>query len=192
MERSISNWGARLRDGFVRRVYARHNQAAPIRDAVAASLRELDAGGLGADLGSGPDKLHRRLLRVDLMQDGRPDCRADLHRLPFRDGALRLVVSREVFEHLADPWEAAREVRRVLAPGGLLYLQTPFIIGRHAGPDDYWRFTKQGLERLLTESGLRIERLEEAVGAGTGAYRIAVELAAGFGAAMNPSAYRPA
>lgn len=177
---------------FVDGIYARHNHAPRVRAGVAEALRELDQGGLGADLGCGPDRLHPRMLRVDLMPEGGPDCRADLHRLPFRDGALCVVISREVFEHLADPWEAAREVRRVLAPGGLLYLQTPFIIGRHAGPDDYWRFTRQGLERLLEQSGLRIERLEPAVGAGTGIYRIAVEFAAAMGAAVSPKAYLPA
>jgi len=177
---------------FVRGIYARHNDAASIRSAVAEALSELDGGGLGVDLGCGPDKLHPRLLRIDLMPEGKPDCRADLHKLPFRDGGLRVVISREVFEHLADPWAAAREVHRVLEPGGLLYLQTPFVIGRHAGPDDYWRFTRQGLERLLKQSGLEVERLETAVGAGTGAYRIAVEFVAALGAAITPRAYLPA
>ena len=177
---------------FVHGIYARHNEAPRVKAAVAETLRELDAGGRGADLGCGPNKLHPRLLRVDLMPEGKPDCRADLHHLPFRDGALRVVISREVFEHLADPWAAAREVHRVLEPGGLLYLQTPFIIGRHAGPDDYWRFTRQGLEQLLGQSGLRLERLETSVGPGTGIYRIAVEFVAALGAAVTPRAYLPA
>ncbi len=182
----------RVYEGFIRAVYSRHNQSRKVRMAVASALAELDGGGVGADLGAGPDKLHSRLLRVDLMPQGRPDCRADLERLPFRDASLNLVVSREVFEHLADPWLAAREVERVLAPGGLLYLQTPFIIGRHAGPDDYWRFTRQGLRRLIESSGLRVERLETAVGAGTGLYRIAVEFWAAVAASAWSTAYLPA
>ena len=185
--------GGRLYRSFVDGVYSRHNHSRKVREAVAAALGELGSGpALGADLGCGPDRLHPRLLRVDLMPEGRPDCRASLDRLPFADGSLRLVISREVFEHLADPWTAIREVERVLAPGGLFYLQTPFIIGRHAGPDDYWRFTRQGLERLVSESGLRLERLETAVGPGTGMYRIAVEFWAAIAASAWSAAYLPA
>ena len=40
--------------------------------------------------------------------------------LPFADGALDLVFSRFVFQHLADPGAAAAEIRRVLKPGGLV------------------------------------------------------------------------
>lgn len=181
-----------LYERFIRGVYSRHNQSRRVRAATAAALRELDGGGIGADLGCGPDRLHPRLVRVDLMPDGAPDCRAGLDRLPFEDASLRVVVSREVFEHLADPWAAGREVARVLEPGGLFYLQTPFIIGRHAGPDDYWRFTRQGLRRLIEASGLQLERLETSVGAGTGIYRIAVEFCAGLASAAWSPAYLPA
>ncbi len=38
--------------------------------------------------------------------------------LPFRDGALDLVVMNEVIEHVADDRATLREVARVLAPGG--------------------------------------------------------------------------
>ena len=191
MERSIP-LGRRAYELFVHGVYSRHNRSPKVRRAIADALAELEHGGLGADLGCGPDRLHPRLLRVDLMPDGRPDCRADLERLPFADSSLTVVVSREVFEHLADPWAAIREAARVLRPGGLLYLQTPFVIGRHAGPSDYWRFTRQGLERLIESSGLRVERLETAVGPGTGFYRIAVEFGAALAASVWPRAYLPA
>ncbi|MCB9383280.1 MAG: class I SAM-dependent methyltransferase [Bryobacterales bacterium] len=183
----------RLHAWTVRCVYARHNQAPPVRAAVAGALAELDrSGGWGLDLGSGGSRLHPRMLRLDIDPAGRPDCRGSAEQLPFADSSLRVIVSQEVFEHLPDPWTAIREVRRVLAPGGALYLQTPFIIGYHPGPSDYWRFTNEGLERLVASAGLELERLETAVGAGTGMYRIATEFCAVMAAAVWQRAYLPA
>jgi SAM-dependent methyltransferase len=182
-----------LRAWTVRRVYARHNEARPVREAVAAALGELDrAGAWGLDLGSGGSRLHARMLRLDIDPAGRPDCLGSAESLPFADGALRVVVSQEVFEHLPDPWRAIAEVRRALAPGGALYLQTPFIIGYHPGPSDYWRFTDEGLERLVRSAGLELERLETAVGAGTGMYRIATEFLAVIAGSLWAKAYLPA
>jgi len=40
------------------------------------------------------------------------------------------------------------EIRRVLKPGGLLYVQTPFMLGFHSSPNDYYRWTIPGLEKL--------------------------------------------
>lgn len=181
-----------LRAWTVRHVYARHNHAAPVRQAVASALAELDrSGGWGLDLGCGGSRLHPRMLRIDIDPAGRPDCLGSAERLPFADGSLRVIVSQEVFEHLPDPWAAIREVRRVLAPGGLLYLQTPFIIGYHPGPSDYWRFTDEGLERLIRSAGLEIERLETAVGAGAGMYRIVTEFFAVMAGSIWQRAYLP-
>jgi SAM-dependent methyltransferase len=182
----------RLRAWIVRRVYARHNHAKPVREAIAGALRELDrSGGLGLDLGSGGSRLQPRMLRLDINPAGKPDCLGSAETLPFADSSLQVIVSQEVFEHLPDPWAAIREVRRTLAPGGLLYLQTPFIIGYHPGPSDYWRFTGEGLERLVRSAGLELERLETAVGAGAGMYRIATEFLAVLAGSLWERAYLP-
>jgi SAM-dependent methyltransferase len=95
-------------------------------------------------------------------------------------------------EHLREPQTALDELARVVRPGGLLYLQTPFIIGYHAAPADYWRFTNEGLADLLQRAGLVIETLEPAVGPGTGLYRIVVEFAAVIAARIYEPAYLPA
>ena len=55
-------------------------------------------------------------------------------RLPFVDETFDLVVSHEVFEHIADVRAAACEVKRVLKPGGLVYINVhlyPSISGGH-------------------------------------------------------------
>jgi SAM-dependent methyltransferase len=45
--------------------------------------------------------------------------------LPFADQAFDVVMSFDVFEHIADSDAHLREVRRVLRPGGAYLLQTP-------------------------------------------------------------------
>jgi SAM-dependent methyltransferase len=54
--------------------------------------------------------------------------RADGLALPFRDGAFDLVLSHAVIEHVQDAERYLRECRRVLAPGGRVYLSTaPYL-----------------------------------------------------------------
>ena len=54
--------------------------------------------------------------------------RADGHLLPFGDGVFDLVLSHAVIEHVADPVTYLKEARRVLRPGGLLFLETaPYL-----------------------------------------------------------------
>ena len=42
----------------------------------------------------------------------------DIQALTFDDDSLDLVITSEVFEHVADPWAGFREIHRVLRAGG--------------------------------------------------------------------------
>ena len=54
--------------------------------------------------------------------------RADGTQLPFRDASFDLVVSHAVIEHVKNPGAYLREARRVLRPGGRLFLETaPYL-----------------------------------------------------------------
>ena len=56
---------------------------------------------------------------------GAPAVLASGEALPFVDNGFDLVVSDDVIEHLVDTDTYAREIRRVLRPGGILTLSTP-------------------------------------------------------------------
>ena len=184
--------GQELKAAFVRGVYARHNRSHPVHKGLGEVFAELErVRGLGVDIGAGGSRLHSRLISLDCSLAGRPQTKASANALPFRDSSLQAVVSQEVFEHLADPSAALREAVRVLAPGGILYLQTPFVIGYHDGPNDYWRFTRDGIAQFLASGGLVVERVQESVGAGTAAYRVAVEFAAVVAGSIWRRAYMP-
>jgi SAM-dependent methyltransferase len=83
------------------------------------------------------------------------DVRADLHRLPFRDGCADAILTTQTLEHLVDPQEFLREAARVLRPGGRLFLTAPQGFREHQAPHDYWRFTRFSLALLAERAGFR-------------------------------------
>ncbi len=70
--------------------------------------------------------------------------------------------------------------------------QVPFIIGYHPGPNDYWRFTKEGMAQLFVDPAWQMLNLDTSVGHGTGAYRIAVECVAVTASLVSNALYIPA
>ncbi len=57
--------------------------------------------------------------------------RADGTTLPFRSGSFDFVLSHAVIEHVADPLAYLHEARRVLKPGGSMFLQTAPALSPH-------------------------------------------------------------
>jgi SAM-dependent methyltransferase len=180
-----------IRKWFVRSFWAAHNSSPAVRKATESLLADL-GDGRGLNLGCGDTRLCPRLVNFDLIRTAAVDVLGDTQVLPFPDGQFTLIISQEMVEHVPDPFRAVREMARVLRAGGTLYLQAPFVIGYHPGPEDYWRFSRAGMQRLLAQAGLECRRLEPAVGAGTGMYRITVEFFAALPARMLPALYLPA
>jgi SAM-dependent methyltransferase len=85
----------------------------------------------------------------DVWLSGRTDLLCDAHRIPFACGAFDGVVIQAVLEHVADPEQCVREIRRVLKRGGLVYAETAFMQQVHAGRHDFARFTPVGHRRLF-------------------------------------------
>jgi SAM-dependent methyltransferase len=78
--------------------------------------------------------------------------RADLHELPFADGHFDLVVCFEVIEHVGEQGEALAELRRVLAPGGILIISSPNrLVYAPGNPHHVHEFTPDELESALRE-----------------------------------------
>lgn len=79
----------------------------------------------------------------------------DAHVLPIRDGAADWVLLVAVLEHVEEPSRVLTETKRVLKPGGRLYVAVPFLQMEHAA-HDYWRWTGQGVRRLLAAHGFEL------------------------------------
>lgn len=89
------------------------------------------------------------------------DNEADLSRpLPFADGAFDTVILSDVLEHVAEPQVLWREIARLLAPGGKLLMNLPFLYGVHEAPHDYGRYTGFALHRFAREVGLEVVALQ--------------------------------
>lgn len=142
-----------------------------------ASLRRIaEAGGIVADIGT-PQRFHKALRRYERLFDGvdyraygyRPETKfgayncdghQDIEALSFADGGLDAVICLDVLEHVADPFKAAREISRVVAPGGFVLMTVPFQNGYHGkgggsqshdAYPDYWRMTHSGLALLFRD-----------------------------------------
>ncbi len=61
----------------------------------------------------------------------------------------RGLICAHLLEHLRRPWDAAANLRDLLAPGGLLFVQVPWVQAFHGFPDDFWRISLSGLFELF-------------------------------------------
>jgi SAM-dependent methyltransferase len=113
--------------------------------------------GVVLDIGGGRDAPHdsawtgaARRIRLDMSPTHRPDIIADALALPFRNNSVDAGVIVETLEHLPDPAEAFNEAHRVLKPGGVIVGSAPLIYPIHRDPNDYFRFTADGLRHLTS------------------------------------------
>lgn len=125
-----------------------------------AGARVLEVGGGTSTIRSTvesqvPDVLY---LSSDIAPTNNTTVVLDAVALPFRDASLDAVLALEVLEHIPQPQRMLAEADRVLAPGGMLILTTPFMFGVHDFRD-YFRYTPRGLSELLEGSDLVLEEV---------------------------------
>lgn len=63
------------------------------------------------------------------------------------------IAAEQVFEHLAYPYRAAKNVFSMLRPGGYFLVTTPFLVREHHHPIDCSRWTALGMRYFLDECG---------------------------------------
>lgn len=85
----------------------------------------------------------------------------DLARCPLPDRCVDAVVALNVLEHVEDDQKALREMRRILRPGGIAYLEVPAGAWLFDIYDEllrhYRRYSASGLKRRAREAGFRVE-----------------------------------
>lgn len=137
-----------------------------LRDDVQRLLDRVQGPGLALDLGSGMspyrapvERLGFELRTLDVTPDTAPDYVGTAESTGLDDSMFDLVICTQVLEHVANPWAAGLEIQRILRPGGRAILTVPHVWFFHPHPHDYWRFTQEGVVRLVEASGMQAEVL---------------------------------
>ena len=91
---------------------------------------------------------------------GFPVVRADARHLPFRDGSMDLVMSTDMWEHVADDEAVAAETARVLRRGGRALVAVPCSMKLWSGHDvalgHERRYERDQLVDLVERAGLEV------------------------------------
>jgi SAM-dependent methyltransferase len=130
-------------------------------DERALAFVEEGRAGLLLDCGAGHRPVeYPHVVNLETVPYRSTDVLGDNQRLPFADDSFDGVLSLAVLEHVRDPFAAAREICRVLKPGGKVLAVVPLIAPVHAFPHHYFNMTSEGLVNLF---GPAIEVVETAV-----------------------------
>lgn len=154
----------------------RLSQLEPLVGAGALDVLEVGSG-RGVFLEAAMARGHR-VTAQDISQDavdairqrlGIPAMAGPLESLGLASGAFDLVHMNHVLEHIPDPARTLREIRRVLRPGGILYVEVPRqsnLLNRLSGimagsefgftyhPGHLYLFSPESLKKLMTDCGL--------------------------------------
>ncbi len=84
--------------------------------------------------------------------------------LPFREDSIDSAVCFQVLEHVPEPLVLLREARRVIRPGGYLILTAPHIWNVHEAPNDFFRYTRYGLQHLFTQARFEVVEIRPMAG----------------------------
>ena len=129
-------------------------------DRFAMELIDKHRGGLVLDCGSGKRDIYfDDVVNFEIAAYDTTDVRGVGEVLPFRDNSFDAVLSLAVLEHVKDPFQCAKEIVRVLKPGGDLLCCVPFLQPLHGYPHHYYNMSHQGLINLFT-AYLQIEKVE--------------------------------
>lgn len=146
------------------RRYLQHFEAA-VEDAVGQFSASLAPGARLLDAGAGEGNYKhffasQKYCGFDLAVGdaawnySRLDVVGDLLHLPFRDATFDACLNVVTLEHVREPARVVAEMARTLTPGGRLLLIAPHEWEEHQQPHDYYRYTRYGLEYLLTQAGM--------------------------------------
>jgi len=123
--------------------------------------------GVVLDAGSGRSERYKhffnfdKYIKLDIDSAHGVDIVGSIENIPAESESFDSVISTQVLEHVKNPQKAIEEFYRVLKPGGHCLITVPQSSELHEEPNDFFRFTKFGLEELVKKSGFKIILMEK-------------------------------
>ena len=112
---------------------------------------------LALNIGSSSMKSYPNSINLDIGLFDNVDVVAEGKSLPFKNDSFSLVLIESVLEHVDEPEKIIEESYRVLKKSGRVYISIPFVYVFHGSPNDFGRYTINGLKRRLELAGFKIE-----------------------------------
>ena len=126
----------------------------PYSEGILKLLNKIDKNGIVLDFGAGntqKEYLKPNICYLDVQQYQYTDIVCSTLKLPFIDNCFDGIISHAVFEHLPNPFITAKELYRILKPGGLIFIDTAFLQPLHADPSHYFNMTVHGLRQIFSD-----------------------------------------
>lgn len=89
------------------------------------------------------------------------DIKEDFFNANIKNSNFDTILATQVLEHVDSPEKFLKKANKILKKDGVLIITAPFIGSLHEIPNDYYRFTRYGLQVLLKKSGFEILYLKE-------------------------------
>lgn len=129
-------------------------------DGQTLALIEKYDSGLVLDVGAGRRQIYYdNVVNFEIAAYDTTDVLGVGEDLPFQDNSFDAAISIAVLEHVQDPFQCAKEIARVLKPGGQLICGVPFLQPFHSYPHHYYNMTYEGLRNLF-EPELTVDKIE--------------------------------
>ncbi len=103
--------------------------------------------------------LSKRYVGIDIYNCGSADILGLNSNLPLKDACADIVLCTQVLEHSEDPNMVMSEIYRILRPNGIVMLSTHGVFVYHPWPNDYRRWTHEGLKLEFKKAGLKAARI---------------------------------
>lgn len=122
-------------------------------------IKEYETGWI-LDCGAGRRSIYfDNVINLEIAAYDTTDVRGVGEKLPFIDQSFDAVLSIAVLEHVKDPFLCAKEITRILKPGGSLMCCVPFLQPFHGYPHHYYNMSYQGLKNLF-EKDFDIKKID--------------------------------
>ena len=108
------------------------------------------AGARVLNAGSSSTTLCENCVNVDIQDKRGIHCVCDVHHVPFAESTFDIVVLSAVLQYCRNPYQVSEELFRVLKPGGVIYVDAPFVQAYCPDTNDLFRFSKDALQVIFT------------------------------------------